>query len=122
MKHETLTKTLVAIGKPPYTVEMPGGGRVLLLPHGGRVLGLFGPGDEENYYWTNPALASPESADVYYSGDDWQNSGGDRAWLAPELDLFFRSIRISTSRHTTNRDNSIRAATRLRSAMEPSGW
>ena len=71
MTHETLTKTLVAIGKPPYIVELPGGGRVLLLPHGGRVLGLFGPGDEENYYWTNPALASPESADVYYSGDDW---------------------------------------------------
>ena len=89
MKHETLTETLLATGKPAHTVEMPGGVRVLLLPHGGRVLGLFGLGDEENYYWTNPALASPTSADAYYSSEDWQNSGGDRTWLAPELDLFF---------------------------------
>ena len=89
MKYETLTSTLEAIGKPAHMVEMPGGARVLLLPHGGRVLGLFGAGDEENYYWTNPALASAELADTYYSSGDWQNSGGDRTWLAPELDLFF---------------------------------
>lgn len=89
MTYETLTATLRQIGKPTHTLEMPGGTRVLLLPHGGRVLGLFASGDEENFYWTNPALAAPESAASYYASGDWQNSGGDRTWLAPELDLFF---------------------------------
>lgn len=89
MKFETLTRTLAAIGKLVHTVEMPGGARVVLLLHGGRVLGLFGANDEENYYWTNPALATAESANAYYSSGDWQNSGGDRTWLAPELELFF---------------------------------
>ena len=89
MKCQTLKSTLETIGKPVHTVEMPGGVRVLLLPHGGRVLGLFGADDDENYYWTNPALAAPKSADAYYSSGDWPNSGGDRTWLAPELDLFF---------------------------------
>lgn len=89
MRYGTLTGTLEAIGKPAHTVEMPGGVRVLLLPHGGRVLGLFGAGDDENFYWSNPALQSPRHANEYYGGGDWQNSGGDRTWLAPELDLFF---------------------------------
>ncbi len=89
MDYGTLTGTLKAIGKPTFTVEMPGGTRILLLPHGGRVLGLFGAGDEENYYWTNPALASAATAETYYGSGDWQNSGGDRTWLALELDLFF---------------------------------
>src|SRR5689334_18041084 len=88
MKYETITATLEAIGKPAHTVEMPEGTRVLLLPHGGRVLGLFGPRDAENFYWVNPALRSPETAHDFYASSDWHNSGGDRTWLAPELDLF----------------------------------
>lgn len=89
MTHATLTATLQAIGKPAHTVAMPDGSRVLLLPHGGRVLGLFAGRGEENFYWTNPALASPESAAAFYAGGEWHNSGGDRTWLSPELDLFF---------------------------------
>jgi hypothetical protein len=89
MTYETLTETLSAIGKPLHTVGLPDGTRILLLPHGGRILGLFGPSSEENIYWTNPALATPESAAAYYASGDWQNSGGDRTWLSPELDLFF---------------------------------
>ncbi len=30
-----------------------------------------------------------ESAREFYSTDQWHNSGGDRSWLAPEIDLFF---------------------------------
>jgi hypothetical protein len=30
-----------------------------------------------------------ESARAYYASDDWQNSGGDRTWLGPEVDFFF---------------------------------
>jgi hypothetical protein len=62
---------------------------VLILPYGGRILGVFAPGSDENFLWTNSALDTIESARAYYASDDWQNSGGDRTWLAPELDFFF---------------------------------
>jgi hypothetical protein len=61
----------------------------LVLPYGGRILGVFAPGSEENFLWTNSALDNPETARAYYASDDWQNSGGDRTWLAPEVDFFF---------------------------------
>jgi hypothetical protein len=68
---------------------MPDGARVLLLPHGGRILGLFPRSSEENFFWTHPALEAAETAKALYSSGGWENSGGDRTWLAPEVDLFF---------------------------------
>jgi hypothetical protein len=86
---QNLIATLNAVGKPTELYETPDGTRVLLLPYGGRILGIFAPGNGENFLWTNSALDSAESARAYYASDDWQNSGGDRTWLAPELDFFF---------------------------------
>ena len=84
-----LTQVLKRVGKPTKLFKSSDGTRVLVLPYGGRVLGLFAPGSEENFYWTHTALNSPESACEFYGGDQWHNSGGDRTWLAPEADLFF---------------------------------
>ncbi len=84
-----LTATLKAVGKRTEVYETSDGTRLLLLEYGGRVLGMFAPGNEENFLWTNSALNSADSARAYYASDDWQNSGGDRTWLAPELDFFF---------------------------------
>ena len=56
--------------------------------YGGRVLGLFAPGQDENFYWTHPALESVASARAFYASDQWHNSGGDRTWLSPEADIF----------------------------------
>lgn len=89
MRLNELRDILARIGKPGQVVSMPAGESVLLLPHGGRVLGLFGPAGGQNFYWTNPALESVEAATAFYSNGDWQNSGGDRTWLAPEVELFF---------------------------------
>jgi|SRR5581483_11545430 len=86
---EQLVETLAGAGKPAETYTSPDGSRVLLLPHGGRVLGLFAAGEPENFYWTHPALQSVKTAAAFYAGDEWHNSGGDRTWLAPEVDIFF---------------------------------
>jgi hypothetical protein len=86
---DRLVDTLNGAGKSTHTYSSPDGSRVLLLPHGGRVLGLFAPGATENFYWTHPALRSVESATAFYGSGVWQNSGGDRTWLAPEVDIFF---------------------------------
>ena len=84
-----LIANLKAVGKPTELYHTSDGTRILILPYGGRILGVFAPGNDENFLWTNSALDSVESARAYYASDDWQNSGGDRTWLAPEVDFFF---------------------------------
>jgi hypothetical protein len=86
---DELIQNLHSAGKPTEICSMPDGARALVLPHGGRILGLFAPGSDENFFWTHPALASAESARAFYAGSQWHNSGGDRTWLAPEADFFF---------------------------------
>jgi hypothetical protein len=86
---QDLITTLNAVGKSAELFQTDDGTRLLILPYGGRILGVFAPGSEENFLWTNSALNSVESARAYYASDDWQNSGGDRTWLAPEVDFFF---------------------------------
>lgn len=59
--------------------------RVLLLPFGGRILGLY-PEGTRNAFWVNPALKSPESAKAFLSASGWLNLGGDRTWISPEFE------------------------------------
>ena len=83
-----LQKVLRGAGRRPETLTFPDGTRLLVLSHGGRLLGVFAAGSEENFYWTNPALDSVASAKAFFAGAAWHNSGGDRTWLAPEVDVF----------------------------------
>ncbi len=62
---------------------------ILILPFGGRVLGLFASGAGNNFFWVNSSFGSPDSARVLLADPEWCNSGGDRTWLAPEIDVFF---------------------------------
>jgi hypothetical protein len=86
---KSLVHILKQVGKPTRVFKSPDGTRVLVLPYGGRALGLFSPQSEENFYWTHSALESVATARAFYASDQWHNSGGDRTWLAPEVDLFF---------------------------------
>ncbi len=85
---DVLLEVLEAAGKPARVVTTPDGSEVVVLPYGGRVLGLFANGSAENFYWTHPALRSVDTAKAFYAGSDWHNSGGDRTWVAPEVDVF----------------------------------
>jgi hypothetical protein len=83
-----LLEVLKAAEQESRVITQPDGTDLLLLPHGGRMLGLYAPGSQENFYWTNTALNSSETAKQLYASDEWHNSGGDRTWLAPEVDIF----------------------------------
>jgi hypothetical protein len=89
MDLNVLVRTLQDVGKATELFTSPDGGRVLVLPHGARVLGLFTPRNDENFYWTHSALEHPETARELYESEEWHNSGGDRTHLTPEVDLFF---------------------------------
>jgi len=89
MNGSKLSETLAAVGKPPETWRSTDGTTAMVLPYGGRILGLFAPGDDENFFWTNPTLRDASSAKEFYHGKQWHNSGGERTWLAPEVDFFF---------------------------------
>jgi hypothetical protein len=49
---------------------------------------LFAPQAGENFYWTHPALQTAATAQEFYASPAWHNSGGERTWLAPEVDFF----------------------------------
>ncbi len=84
-----LRNTLLGAGESNFTWQFEDGSEVLLLPHGGRILGLYPPGGGENFFWTHPDLEDPKSAQRLFSSADWHNPGGDRTWLAPEIDFFY---------------------------------
>lgn len=86
---ETLIASLKGAGQPVEVLSGPDGSEVLILPHGGRVLGLFTADCARNFFWTNPDLASAATARRFFESEAWRNSGGDRTWLAPEVDFFF---------------------------------
>jgi len=94
---KSITRSLVEAGCPPSSLVFADGTLLLLLPHGGRVLGLFAPSQAENFFWTNPDLESREATSKLLSSDRWQNTGGERTWLAPEVDFFFPNYPDLTS-------------------------
>lgn len=83
-----LIDVLIMAGMSVQTWVSPDDSAVLVLPHGGRILGLFTAGSDDNFFWTHPALQSVESARSFYQSEEWHNSGGDRTWLSPEVDFF----------------------------------
>lgn len=89
MNRDELLDVLKVVGKAAETVTSPDGTALVVQPYGGRVLGLYAADSDENFLWTHTALESTETAKAFYEGDQWHNSGGDRTWLAPEIDIFF---------------------------------
>lgn len=86
---ESIANVLAQCGKEVIERHFADGTVVLIMPYGGRILGLYSGAGTTNFLWTNPALEFAESAQAYYGQDQWHNSGGDRTWLAPEVDIFF---------------------------------
>lgn len=87
-----LVQSLSAVDKRPLLLSNADNQAVVVLPYGGRVLGLYPSRSGRNFLWQNPALSSAESAAELYASARWHNSGGDRTWLAPELDFFFPAL------------------------------
>ena len=84
-----LVAALNDAGQRPLTLVGDRGETILVLPHGGRVLGLFSAESDKNFLWTSATISTGELAREHFASDCWCNSGGDRTWLAPEIDFFY---------------------------------
>ena len=88
---QTIRARLDRMGQTVRALAFADGTRLLVLPDSGRVLGLYPPGSENNFLWTNPALTT-DAANEVFDHTDWINPGGDRTWLAPEIELFIGDL------------------------------
>jgi hypothetical protein len=48
--------------------------------------------DGENFFWVNPVLTDATQASAFFSSSGWKNSGGDRTWVDPEVELHLKDI------------------------------
>lgn len=65
-------------------LTLQAGVRIIVTRRGGRVLGPFLDEDAASLLWINAALASPAALADFIADDQW-NLGGDRIWIAPEI-------------------------------------
>jgi len=91
---DELARTLAEAGKTSHVLQTADGSRLLILAYGARVLGLSAAEDDESFYWCNAALRDPRAARTLFTSAGWHNTGGDRTWLAPELDTFYPDAKL----------------------------
>lgn len=84
-----LIHVLNSVGLASEVYNTPDGTTLLVLRHGGRVLGLYAPESNVNFLWTNPSFVSDELTYSFSQNQNWHNSGGDRTWVGPEVAFFF---------------------------------
>ncbi|MEA3334344.1 MAG: DUF6786 family protein [Chloroflexota bacterium] len=70
-------------------VELDGGARIVVMQRGGRILGPFLPGDGGSILWLNDVWADSDAFSAYLAGNEW-NLGGERVWIAPEIQFSVR--------------------------------
>jgi hypothetical protein len=88
---EHIADVLKSCWKETVEHKFANGTNLLIMFYGGRLIGFSNSRSDENFLWTNPALKSVSEAKAFYAQSQWHNSGGDRTWLAPEIDIFFPS-------------------------------
>src|SRR3954453_17450600 len=88
MQASQLVEQLNAANLRTAVFRGPGGGAIVVTPHGGRVLGLFTRETGENLYFVNAELESAPAAKKLLAGE--HVLGGDRLWIAPERGIFFK--------------------------------
>jgi hypothetical protein len=92
---------------PSGVLDLPGGGRLLVSQRGGRLMPFLPSG--ESALWLSPALLDADGFDAFLRRDDW-NLGGERIWIAPEIQFTIRDRRDFWGSYA------------LPAAMDPGSW
>jgi uncharacterized protein DUF6786 len=70
-------------------LAMGGGLEAIVTERGGRVLGPFDPVSGGCLLWVNPVIGDAGAFDAFLRAEEW-NVGGDRVWIAPEIQFHVR--------------------------------
>jgi len=84
-----ITSCLEAGGLPYAVLPLQNNVALIISRHGGRIFGPFLSPESESIFWMNKAFADPDSFRGYLDSGDW-NQGGDRVWIAPEIQYTIR--------------------------------
>ena len=79
-----LAHVFSSVGERIAVLPLQNGMAALLTQRGARVLGLFTSPDSENLLWTHSATSEAVQLQAFIGAGNW-NLGGERCWIAPEL-------------------------------------
>jgi hypothetical protein len=96
---QTTVAHLKRIGLRFETNQLTSGGQLIILPTYGRILGLWSDPERSSHLWINPSLFATENTRIQTQNDEWTNPGGDRIWLSPEREFFFKDPARPTQTH-----------------------
>lgn len=86
---EQVRKRIAENGLRHERLALQDGAFVLVLEHGGRILGPFLAEGEASIFWLNGVWQDPDAFAAFVAAGEW-NLGGERVWIAPELQYAVR--------------------------------
>ena len=93
-----LISTLDATHGTYAHMALSGGMSVVVTQRGARIFGPF-LSDGTPLCWINPALADEASFQDFIASGDW-NLGGERVWIAPEIENLVSDSSVRSSAGT----------------------
>jgi hypothetical protein len=87
--YRQLAGVLQAAREPYATLKLDAELQIIITQRGGRIFGPFAGDDGESLTWINPTLATAESFEAFVGAGQW-NLGGERVWIAPEVQYNIR--------------------------------
>lgn len=105
---ETLCAVLDANAQPYTVLMLDNHAQVVVTQRGGRIFGPFWQ-DSASLCWVNPALKDADAFAALVREGAW-NMGGERIWIAPEVQFIIHDRRDFWGTH------------RLPSAIDPAGY
>jgi hypothetical protein len=81
---KTLVSRLEENRLPFGVLSLKDGSRIVISQRGGRIFGPFQDEESPSLFWVNSAFAQPEAFKEFLASGHW-NLGGDRIWIAPEI-------------------------------------
>jgi len=77
-------------------IPLPNNFKITVLQRSGRIFGPFSGEESESILWINKCFAHKEDFKAFLESGNW-NLGGDRIWMAPELENFSLAFPILLS-------------------------
>ena len=91
-----LVESLRSVGKEPVRLTSGSGRSLLVLPYGGRILGLFSHESAANFLWTHPALVESQTAREFLRFEPLAQQRWRPHLARAELDFFFPALPDTT--------------------------